>query len=254
MAKYIFEKVLTAEAIKHEVVKMSTQKVLRLTQLFFNNTLLRIMAIMIIIILFHSNKIYAESRIFECLGRPFLINEAYGKKCNFEPPFRYRGPFYIDSFKKSPAPFTPEISVNTTDQNYGLWIFDSSWGYIVIGKAKIVKDDKKFVTTDPLPLNEAEMISLINSKNPIEKATGIWMLTKKSNKNHIGKIIEAIDDKDPIVKLYSIYAVGILGKGHQEIIQKLRKLEMPTEPNDFLNEDIKATLDHTINMLSPVTQ
>jgi hypothetical protein len=207
----------------------------------------------------------SSNEIYKFLARPFLIIEAQNQECNFKPPFQYGGPIFRNSFSKSVTQIialplrsfkiglvqiSPDINVTSSNPDFGIWIFDSSCGPIVLGKAKVIKGKNEYLITDPPNTKESDIIDLIKSENPVKKATGIWLLTQKGDTKYLEILLNNLNDMDPLVKLYTVYGIGILGRGRTDLIPKLDELSLPISPNDFLNEEIATTLKHTLHLLS----
>jgi hypothetical protein len=191
-----------------------------------------------------------ESPVRYLRGRPVLVlEEMNNQESKFNPPFQYTGPYFTNSFSKSVVDLYPGISVGSADPTIGVWLCTSPCGAILVGNAVIQKGDKKVRTTDALKLTRNEIAGLLKSPNPVKRATAIWALTRTGERNNLGDLTESLKDTDPLVRLYTLYGIGILGAGNSDLIDKVRsapKVEIvPDAAKNFFESQLKAVLDET---------
>jgi len=187
-------------------------------------------------------------------GRPVLVlEEMNNQESTFEPPFQYTGPYFSDVFKKSVVDLYPGISAGSADPKIGISICTSPCGAIVVGNAVIEKGGKKVRTADPAKLTASEIALLLKSPNPVKRATAIWALTRSDNKDNLGTLTESLKDTDPLVRLYTVYGIGVLGPGKSELIAKVQNAQnvviVPEAAKVFFEPKLKAVLKETLDRL-----
>jgi len=201
-----------------------------------------------------------DGSFVNCLrGRPVIVlEEIKDQKPTFDPPFQYTGPYVTNSYKRSLGSLFLYghfgINVISADPSIGVWMCNSSCGPILIGNAKLSGNDKEVLTQAALKLSEDEIADLIKSPNPVKRATAIWALTQSGEKKHLSTVIHQLEDKDPLVRLYTLHGIGILGDGSSAVATKVRAAPAPEfQPEgakSFFEEVMETVLTDTLKRLS----
>jgi len=196
----------------------------------------------------------------KCLSsRPAIVlEEIKDLKPKFDPPFQYTGPYMENSYSRSLGSLFLfglfGINVISADPAMGIWICNSPCGPVVIGNAIISSEDKEVRTKEPLKLSENEIANLLKSQNPVKRATAIWALTQSRDKKNLPTIIEKLEDTDPLVRLYTLHAIGILAAANSDAYEMVRSAPapkfQPEAAKGFFEKEIETVLSDTLQRLS----
>jgi len=111
---------------------------------------------------------------------------------------------------------------------------------------------------DTLTFSAREIEDFLKSINPIRCATAIWSITQQGDNDKLEILIEKLQDKDPIVRIYTLYGAAILGKGNPKYIRYIQNAPevevVPDVQGKFFNDLLQETINETMQLLSVTPQ